>query len=69
MSPKGHVNSEFLCYQFDGEFVPNLAVRIWPFPPPCFFFCLLFIFLQRSKDTEMWIVPMGNELFRYSVVL
>lgn len=70
MSPKGHVNCEFLCYQFDGVLVPDLAVRIWTFPPPPrFFCCLLFIFLQSNKDAEIWRVPMGVQLFRYSIAL
>lgn len=70
MSPKGHVNCEFLCYEFDSVLVPDLAGRIWPFPPPPHFFCcLFFIFLQSNKDAEIWRIPMGVELFRYSIAL
>lgn len=70
MSPKGHVNCEFLCHQFDGVLVPDLAGRIWSFPPPPRFFCyLLFIFLQSNKDAEIWRIPMGVQLFRYSIAL
>lgn len=69
MSPKGPVNCEFLCYQFDGVLVLDLAARIWPFPPPPHFCCFLFIFLQSNKDAEIWRIPMGAELFRQSIVL